>query len=110
MNTVETHWFTAGAYLSVNDLRVVYKALYRVRVKWRAIGRELGLDLYVLFNIKGQYAIKGNDRCLEEMLVVWLKRLTPRPTWQSLVAALKDETVGEEEVAADIEQSLETRE
>ncbi len=37
--TVETHWFTAGAYLSVNDLRVVYKALYRVQVKWRAIGR-----------------------------------------------------------------------
>ncbi len=108
MSIMETFWFTTGAYLSVNDLRMVYKALYRVRMKWRAIGRELDLDLYVLSNIEDQYAIKGNDRCLEEMLSAWLKRLTPRPTWQSLVAALQDETVGEEGVAADLEQSIET--
>ncbi len=105
---METHWFTAGAYLSVNDLRVVHKALYRAQNRWLSIGLELGLELAVLSNIEVQYAIKGNDRCLMEMLAAWLKQLTPRPTWQSLVAALKDETVGEEEVAADIEQSMET--
>ncbi len=73
MNTVETHWFTAGAYLSVNDLRVVYKALYRARKRWLPIGLELGLELSDLSNIEDQYAIKGNDRCLMEMLAVWLK-------------------------------------
>ncbi len=110
MLTVETHWFTAGAYLSVNDLRVVHKALYRVRQKWHPIGLELDLELADLSNIKDQYANEGIDRCLMEMLVVWLKRLTPRPTWQSLVAALKEVTVDEKGVAADIEQTMETRE
>ena len=43
------------------------------------------------------------DDCMTEMLIMWLKQSNPRPSWSSLVAALKQETVGQEDLADRIE-------
>ncbi len=42
------------------------------------------------------------DQCLGKMLVLWLRRSWPRPTWEALILALNEPTVGEEALSADI--------
>ncbi len=37
--------------------------------------------------------------CLGEMVMKWLKRSNPRPTWKALIEALSEPTVGEEATA-----------
>lgn len=38
-----------------------------------------------------------------QMLIEWLKRSNPPPTWSSLVAALRDPIIGQEHLADNIE-------
>ena len=40
---------------------------------------------------------------MTEMLMGWLKKSSPKPTWPSLIAALRQPTVGQEQLADDIE-------
>ncbi len=86
------------AHLSVEDYKVVRKALWDVRGKWHDIGTELDLPIMELGNIRDQH--KNDFKvCLGEMVTQWLKRLNPRPTWEALVEALEEPTVGEEATA-----------
>ncbi len=49
-----------------------------------------------------EHDYRTSDRCLEEVLVLWLSRSSPRPTWEDLILALKEPTIGEEGFSIDI--------
>lgn len=85
--------------LTIDDFRQVNRAVFRARAKWREIGTELLLEPHILNNISG-----SNQDCLTEMLQEWLRQRGLKPSWRKLVEALKDITVREEGIAADIEQ------
>ncbi len=84
----------------MDDFKVVKKAVFKARRRWRPVGTELGLSEDDLDNI----ADKGddNEECLANMLRVWLRSPSLRPTWEALVKALRDQTVGWENIAIDI--------
>ena len=42
------------------------------------------------------------DACMNEMLIMWLNQSNPPPTWSSLMVALKQPTVGLEQLADNI--------
>ena len=77
----------------------VFRKLWNASVKWYNIGLCLGLDKTSLDIIK-----KNNqqdiDSCFREMLNLWFKQV--RGTWQMLIDALHDETVGFHDLANSI--------
>ncbi len=89
---------TYSAHLTIQDLKVVRKALWNVRNKWHDIGIELELSVMELGNVRDQHKDDFKE-CLGEMVAQWLKRSDPRPTWEALVEALEEPTVGEEATA-----------
>ena len=95
-----THHITGQ--LSYDDLKDVRRAVWDARSKWKDIGVELGLRPATLENLKDEH--RGNNACVTEMLTIWLKGLTPNPTWQALIDALKEPTVCEEALASQIQQ------
>ena len=78
----------------LNDVR---KELWDVSTKWYDIGLELGLRTGVLENIR--YQSQDAPTCLREMLLHWLKKVEPPPTWEGLACALESRTVGEPRLA-----------
>ncbi len=84
--------------LTIADMREVKSAVYDARAKWRAIGLELGISKDDLDCIEKS----DIDRCLEEMLALWLRRPRMNPSWESLVGALKSATVDRMDVAEEI--------
>ena len=86
---------------------MVRDALYDVRSKWEDIGIEL-LDKNEIDAVKKE---KGNNLvdCLTEMLSIYLKRVTPKPSWRSIIAALKAKAVGELQRAQELEACLRQR-
>lgn len=96
---------TSGKLLTEKDTSKVIKALRDAKVKWRQIGTELNILIVDLETIQIE---SGNrvDECLQKMVTLWLKRRSLNPSWQSLVKALREVTVDEEGVAADIEEKF----
>ncbi len=88
-------------YLTIADSRVVREALYGIRHKWHSLGVELDCSIDKLDSIKDKNHGKF-DQCLDQMLVLWLRRSSPRPTWEGLILALKEPTVGEEGLSIEI--------
>ncbi len=84
----------------MDDFRVVKKAVFRARRRWRPIGTELGISQDDLDNIEDEG--DDNEECLANMLRVWLRSPSLRPTWEALVKALQDQTVGRENIAIEI--------
>ena len=87
--------------LGPSDLRCVRSAIYSVRHKWYDIGLELDIPFQTLNVIKRDCPQNSAD-CLREMLVEWLSRTSPAPSWSSLVEALSSEPVGEKRLADEI--------
>ena len=85
--------------LTVDDLRVVMKELYKARANWNNIGVLLGVSVGTLDAIKKQYSDPSN--CLRETLTAWLKSSTPNK-WTNVVHALN--VVGEAKLATDLER------
>ena len=56
--------------------------------KWMDVGIDLGLDIDVLFKIRAKYG-DDPDACMWEMITVWLKFVSPQPTWGILSNALR---------------------
>ncbi len=81
--------------------------MHSLRFKWKPIGERLSLDINDLQNIDEEN--RNNDQRLEKMILDWLKRRSVKPTWQSLIDALRHETVGEEGAAEDIQEYLQSR-
>ena len=65
------------------------------------IGLLLDLKWSNLTAIEAQH--RDIERCLTEMLTLWLKQVDPPPTWSSLVAALQHHTIGEGALAEQVE-------
>ena len=87
--------------LSMKDLKHARKLLYPIRNKWYDIGIELDLNTAELDVIKSQY----NDdpaECLLEMIKIWLRSISPCPTWDVLAEALRAEAINELMVAEQV--------
>ena len=88
-----------GKLLTARDFREVYEALYCARHKWRKIGISLQIERSDLDNTESlyQHRSEGNDRCLEEVVSMFLKRPRLKPTWQVVIDLLKSKVVDKEE-------------
>ena len=90
--------------MTIDDLRAVRKEVWDARAVWKDIGIELDLkvtDLDVISETN-----HGNvNKCFSEMLTLWLKRVNPPPRWSVMVEALKEPTVGFENLAERVERS-----
>ena len=86
-------------------MRTVLDAVWNARQRWFDIGLELDLSVSDLNAIK-----ISNDnniyKCFHKMLIVWLRRGDPPPTWSALVGTLRSPTVGYEELAKRVESDF----
>ena len=69
----------------------VFGKLYEAREKWYNIGVKLGIKTTDLNEIKHDHGDKL-EPCLREMIQLWLRQIGV--TWEKLIDALRDETVG----------------
>ena len=88
--------------LTLPSLATVREALHDVRSKWEDVGIEL-LGKNETDAIKKERANNCGE-CLTEILSIYLKRSNPEPSWSSIIAALRTRTVGESQLAQDLEQ------
>ena len=79
--------------------------LHDVAAKWYNIGLYLVPPITngTLDTIKANCRGECGD-CLREMLSCWLKKGDPKPSWEAVVAALRNPVVGEERLAQTLEQ------
>ena len=84
--------------LSVNDLKVLFPALYPARTKWYDIGLLLDVPVDTLDTIKSENK-DDLGACLREMLHYALKSGDRKLTWKRVVDALKNDIVGDAELA-----------
>ena len=87
-------------YLNSNDLRIVYKEVYKASAKWRRIGLELNLTHGTLDAIEKRSPDPADQ--LERVLIEWLNKGTA--TWGELVKSLYSIPVGETELARSLEK------
>ena len=78
------------------DLKDLFKELCITADNWENIGVLLGIEPWQLNSVKTAENLPQN--CLREMLKVWLKRISPPPTWSSVAEAI--EVLGDQELAA----------
>ena len=83
------------------DLSTVRNEIHAAQAKWYDIGIELKVDISTLKTIESMYS-NSKDR-LREVITEWLKAVHPKPTWRSLVDALRRPVVDESKLAAVIE-------
>ena len=77
--------------------------IYPVRANWKNIGIELDIDMGTLNAIDTRQN-SDPDKCLPEMLDVWLKQVDPLPSWESLAEALESPPIGEGQLAQQIRE------
>ena len=82
-------------------LSTVRNEIHAVRAKWYDSGIELKVDVSTLKTIESMYS--NSKDCLREVITEWLKAVHPKPTWRSLVDALRKPVVDESKLAAVIE-------
>ena len=78
--------------LGEDDLKVVFKALHSVAVKYVFLGLEMNIKMNDITEIQSQCS--DPRRCLLEVLSVRLKQIPPL-TWRDIRTALRSDTVGE---------------
>ena len=83
------------------DLSTVRNEIHAARAKWYDIGIELKVDVSTLKSIESMYS--NSKDCLREVIAEWLKAVHPKPTWRSLLDALRRPAVDESKLAAVIE-------
>ncbi len=93
--------------LTISDYTEVYDRLHPQRLKWKPIGERLNLRINDLENIDDEN--RSNDQRLKKMILGWLRRRNLKPTWQSLIDALRHRTVDEEGAAEDLLEYLLSR-
>ena len=72
-----------------------------IRSKWYEIGLQVRGSVGALNAIKKDY--HSTSDCLRETLTTWLKTFSS-PSWSAMVDALKSKTVGEVNLAVELEQ------
>lgn len=69
--------------------------------KWVTLGLQLGVRVGTLDSIRSQFS--GSKNSLREMLITWL-RTSDNASWKTLINALKSRSVGEHQLASDLER------
>ena len=90
--------------LTTKDLVDVLEAVAHACAKWELIGLQLRMQPEKLDEIECKHKADPK-KCFLEVLKEWLKGLDPEPTWEGLAKALKSRSVGEVELAGQIETS-----
>ena len=85
--------------LSVSAVSAVMQELRVVQKKWRTIGKELGVEKYVLDNIRTNYSDPENR--LKAVLSKMVSHHTT--TWGDIVAVLRTPRVGHSQLADHLE-------
>ena len=73
-------------------------SIAEAKTKWEFIGLSLKIDPEELEAIKYDCCSKV-DECFKEMLKVWLKKVTPPPSWEGLINALQSKMVSHSKLA-----------
>ena len=95
--------FSFYAVNLVSDNLVKIRDLIReASESWFDLGLELGLKPAKLSSIESRYS--DAKACFRCMLLEWLKMINPPPTWEALIAALKNDNVGLPSVANKVEE------
>ena len=88
--------------LSENDLEALNIAVFPVRSKWYDFGVELKVPPSDLDAIREDFR-NQSEHCLREVLLLCL-RSPAGLTWGAIVAALKEPTIGHDDIAAKVEK------
>ena len=81
-----------------DNLPKVRALIHNACTKWYDLGLELGVEKVTLDIIRTNYHDE-TETCFREMLSEWLNMIDPRPSWEALIAALKQPYIGHEELA-----------
>ena len=73
--------------------------------KWYHVGIQLGLQPVTLTGIELRYQ-HDIQRCLNEVFYEWISRSEENPTWMILIETLKSDSIGERQLANELEKSL----
>ena len=95
--------YTVHSFLGTLDLKTCLNSIYAARSKWHHIGIQLGLESSTLRAIQHKWPKDDGENCLREVLEEWLKQC--RGSWETLIAALRAEIVGEARLADKLEGS-----
>ena len=93
------------ARLTIDDLQTVTQELLPVAKCWEAIGIALclHLDEDEMKTFPKRVTHRSVEDHLLEMLKWWLNRVSPQPSWRSIIDALRSPTVGENKFAQNLE-------
>ena len=84
------------------DIKDLIKELYTTASdKWEFIGLLLGIKQSRLNTIKAAQS-KVPENCLREMLDVWLKSVSPPPSWAAIAEAI--EFLGDQQLATSLKR------
>ena len=78
--------------VGLHDLPFLHCELHQISHKWYYLGVQLQIPVGTLNRILENYQM---NKCLLEMLTVWLQSTDPPPTWSVLTEALESPLVGE---------------
>ena len=88
--------------LTIDDLQTVTQELLPVAQHWEAIG--VALCLHLDEDEMKTFPKRGSvEDHLSEMLKWWLNRVSPQPSWRSIIDALRSPAVGENKFAQNLE-------
>ena len=76
-----------------------------VHPKWHHIGIQLGLQPVTLSGIELKHP-HDIQRRLDEVFCEWISRSEQNPTWLILIEALRLESIGERQLANELERSF----
>ena len=91
--------------LNSGNLREVVNLTWPARLEWSSLGLGLGMDKTTLEVIRHDNHDKVKP-CFKEMLSEWLKMVDPQPSWERLVIALQDPSVGCADLAKRIKKEF----
>ena len=89
--------------MTTNDLKIVLNSLWEVRSKWLNLGIQLDMKIQDLETIAKEKNSDPGD-CFIDCITRWLRQGNPPPTWMALIKALRNCTIGFEELAERLER------
>ena len=95
--------FNSSDPLDIRDLNEIYSKLWDARNKWFSIGLGLNLEYSDLKEIQ-QTNRDDVEKCFMDMLEKWL-RTSLRPMQSNLITVLREQTVGFNQLAEELESN-----
>lgn len=100
--------------LNEDHLQPLLRFVGRAAARWRTVGVALHFSKSVLDTIAAtnENMVGGPTACFTDLLSRWLKWAPPKhslPTLETLAEALREDTVGEERIAYDLEQGFQCK-